>query len=494
MTARRDRTDYSGLGAAAGEEVTAVDWPLLLRQRVQGRVARGGRERWWVLATVMAGLFSVNFTFTIFAVALPRIADELGTTPNTLTWVLTAPMLAFGVVAPTAGKAGDRWGHKRMYLLGMGGAALAAALTTVAWDAGSLIAVRTLGSIEGAATGAASMAMIFRSFGPDERVKAMGWWSLVGAGGPVLGVAIGGPVIEHVGWRVLFGCQVPLTLAALVVGALVLTDSRNEEEAAGRFDIAGGATLTLAVTSLLFALNRGGDLGWSHGLVVAGFVTAPVALAAFVAAERRADDPLIPLDYLRRPNFVFPNAVGMTTNFAYMGGFVLTPLLLARVFDYTESRIGLVVVLRPLSFSLMAPVAGYLAVRFGERSLSVVGPLVVAGSMLVFSGIGPGTSVTLVMVGLVLSGIGVGMSSPSVSASIANAVDEDDLGVASAAQQLMTQVGLVAGIQLMSTLQATSGFAAAFRLGAGVCLLGAVAGALIRSQARERGAPAGAPS
>jgi predicted MFS family arabinose efflux permease len=113
--------------------------------------------------------------------------------------------------------------------------------------------------------------------------------------------------------------------------------------------------------------------------------------------------------------------------------------------------------------------------------------------MLTFSAATDGSAIGLVILALVLSGAGIGLSSPSVSASIANAVDEDDLGIASSAQQLMTQVGLVAGIQLMSTVQAQAGFTAAFRLGAAVCVLGAVFGWCIRSRTRERGAPEGAP-
>src|SRR5204862_3385162 len=132
-----------------------------------------------VLWTVLAGLFAVNVTFTIFAVALPRIARELGTDQNTLTWVITGPLLAYGVVAPVLGKAGDTWGYRRVYLFVMFGALVCGGLSAIAWNAGSLIAFRTLGSVEGAATGASSMALIFSEFERDDRVKAMGWWSLV---------------------------------------------------------------------------------------------------------------------------------------------------------------------------------------------------------------------------------------------------------------------------------------------------------------------------
>lgn len=476
MTGGPDRTDQFGLGAASGEEVVAVPWTVLLR----GRLAGSDRHRWFVLWTVMGGLFAVNVTFTIFAIALPRVSRELGTTENTLTWVITAPLLAFGALAPLAGKAGDVWGHKRLYLMGMAGAAVAAALSVVAWNAGSLIAFRVLGSVEGAATGAASMAMVFKAFDAGDRVKAMGWWSLVGAGGPVLGVAVGGPVIEIFGWRAIFAAQVPMVLVALAVAVVVLP-SDPARGARRSFDTAGVFWLTVAAGSLLVAMNRGPEWGWTSPAVIVGFLLTPVAAAAFLRTEARADDPVVPLDYLRRRNFVAPIAVSMGTNFAYMGGFILTPQLLTDRFGYGEGRIGAVVLTRPLTFSLMSPTAGYLTLRIGERAACVAGSLLVVGSMVAFAGVG---GLGLVFAGLVLSGVGVGFSSPASSSTLANAVSADDLGSASAAHQLMTHVGLVAGIQLMKTVQAEAGYSWAFAVGALGAVAAVAAALLVRSAER----------
>jgi MFS family permease len=389
------------------------------------------------------------------------------------------------------GRAGDVRGHKRIYLFGMVGAVVAAVLSALAWSAESLIAARVLGGIEGAATGAASMAMIFKAFPPEDRVKAMGYWSLVGAGGPVIGVVIGGFVIQHVGWRWIFAAQVPLILGALALALVVLPDT--DRVSRGRVDRAGAVTLTAAVVAVLFALNRGTEWGWSHPAVVTSFVVAPLAALAFVGVERRAGEPLLPLHYLRRGNFSFAIGAQALSNFAYLGGFVLAPLLLAKVYGYEEDRIALLVISRPLTFSITAPIAGYLAVRWGERSSAVTGTVAVMLSMLVFATLDQGSSDLLIIAALALSGIGLGISSPSIAASLGNAVDDDNLGIASAASQVMTQVGVVAGIQLMVTVQASrvgaAGLVGSFRdaylLGAGVCLLGVVCAAFLRSEARE---------
>lgn len=492
MSPRASHPSTAPLPVPPGEDVTSIPWPARVRARVAGRIERSPRYRWWVLWTVLAGLFSVNVTFTVFAVALPRVAAELGTTANTLTWVITGPMIAFGVAAPSLGRAGDIWGHKRLYLAGMVGAMVCAALSAVAWNAGSLIVFRTLGSLEGAATGAASMALIFGVFDRDDRVKAMGFWSLVGAGGPVIGVALGGIVIEQVGWRWVFVAQVPLGLAALVLAAVVLPET--ERTSRGAVDWAGIFTLGIGVTGLLFGLNRGTEWGWDSPAVIAAFALSPVLLALFVAVERRAVEPLIPLEYFRRRNFAFPMASQTLTNFAYMGGFILAPQLLADIYGYGESRIGFLVLARPLAFSLLAPVAGYAAVRVGERSSAVVGAVGVVGSMVMFANLTTGSSDLMIVAALVLSGVGLGIATPSIAATVGNSVDEGSFGVVSATQQITTQIGIVAGIQLMKTVQASggsglAGFRTAYLLGGAVAALGVVCAAFVRSDSRTRPAP-----
>jgi EmrB/QacA subfamily drug resistance transporter len=473
------------LGAGGGDEVAVVPWPRLLRRKVVHRATSRDRYRWWVLTVVLLGLLSVNVTFTILAVALPRIGRELHTTPNTMTWVITGPLLLFGITAPVLGKAGDLVGHRKVYWLGLAGAAVVAVGAAAAPNAPSLIAVRTLGGMEGAATGAASMALIFSVFEPGDRVKAMGFWSLVGAGGPVIGVAIGGPIIQHFGWRWIFAVQAPCIVVALALAVLVLPETAKGRRQ--RLDWAGAVALTVAATSLLMALNRGPEWGWSHPVVVAAFALCPLATLAFVRVESRAEDPLLPLSYLRRRNFAAPIGQSALAQFAYMGGFILAPQLLDKVFGYSETRIGLMVIARPAAFSVMAPIAGYLAVRWGERLAAITGTVFVVLSMLMFAQITGSSGDWLLITALALSGVGLGISSPSVAASVGNAVEPADLGIASAAQQLLTQIGLVAGIQLMQTVEATSSFRAAYLMGAGVCAVGLVCAFFVQSAEREPG-------
>jgi EmrB/QacA subfamily drug resistance transporter len=408
-------------------------------------------NRWPILVAVLYGLFAVNVTVTILAVSIHRIADELGTSEPTMTWVVTGPMLAFGVIGPLVGKLGDRLGHRRIYLWGLAGAAVMAAASALAWSAGSLIAFRTLGAIEGAATGPASFALISRIFPGHERVRALGWWAMVAAGSPVIGVVVGGPLVEAFGWRAIFVGQVPLILVALFFAFRLFPETPRYN--AGRFDLAGAALLALGVTPVLYGLNEGPRLGWTSPGVLASFLIGPIALAAFVRVERTAPAPLLPLRYLRRPGFTAAIGTQATLNGAYMGSFILTPLLLQNVLDFSETKTGLVSIARPLAFSLAGPLAGALVLRIGARRAAASGSFAVVVALAWMATLGADSSVPVIMGGLALAGVGMGFAMPPLSASVTVSVDPEDLGIAGAAQQMMIQVGIVFGITVMQAVQ-----------------------------------------
>lgn len=474
------------LGTTGAEAAVDLPWPVMLRHRVQARATGSTHHRWWVLASLLAGLFALNFTFTVFVVALPTVRHQFDTSFSVLTWASTGPLLAFGLAAPVFGKAGDLFGHRRLYLLGLAGAMVAAVLTALAPDVWVLLAARALDGMQGAATGTASMALILRMFAPEERVKAMGWWSMVGAGGPVIGVTVGSPVIEYLGWRSLFWVQLGLLVVSAVVVALVLPAHRRYPAAAApalaaaparagrggaspdRMDWLGSWTLSGAVTGTMLALSAGPVLGWASPWVVLSAVLAVAALAGFVHRERTAAHPLVPPEYFRRRNFVCPMGTRAAVNFAYFGAFFLFPLMMEEVHGWSVTEVGLVSIARPLVFSLSAPMAGYAAVRVGERASATAGALCVVASMVVFALLGPSPSMALVVLALCLAGLGMGVAAPSTSSAQANEVDAGRLGVTSAAQQLATQLGEVAGIQVLVTVQESL----AHRAGLGAAHLG----------------------
>ncbi|GIU85082.1 MAG: MFS transporter [Acidimicrobiales bacterium] len=446
-----------------------------------------------LLVTVLAGMFSVGFTITVLAVSIPTIAEDLGAPASDLTWMITGPMLAFAVVGPAAGRVADLFGARRVYLVSLSLTGLFAALTAAAQNAPMLVAFRVLGATVGAATGPASMSIVNRAFPPERRVQALGWWAAVMAGAPVVGVVAGGPVVENVGWRWIFVGQAVFTAVATRLAYSILPETPRRARV--RFDWLGASLLAVGVGSLLFALDRAPRSGWTSPTVIGSGVVFGLGCSAFLLWELRAPQPLFPLRYLRRKRVVAPVVAQFFTNFAYMGGFMVTPFLLARVFGYGETRTGLIMVARPLTFAVSGPLAGRLALRFGERRTGIFGAVAVFLSMIVFSEVGEASPDALVVLGLSLSGLGLGASSPSMAASLANAVDETDLGVVAAMQQMVAQVGVVAGIQVMLTVQrareATAGLAESFQdaylVGAAFAAVGCVAAAFMGDAAPSRG-------
>jgi MFS family permease len=469
-------------------EVEVAPWPILLRRRLAQKV--GIPHRWAVLWVVLSGLFTTGFTITLLVVSLEGIAEELDTSVSVLTWAITGPMLAFGVVGPAFGKAGDLWGHKRIFVGGLFFAAVFALLSALSWNAGSLILFRTLSATAGSACGPSAMAYINRMFEPTERVKPLSYWSFVTAGSPVVGVVIGAPLVDTIGWRAIFFIQAPLCLIGFVVAMWLLP---NTERMSGvKFDVMGSVTLGVAAASLLAAISQGRSWGWTSSLTIGFLLLSVVGAFAFVRVEQRAEAPLVVLSWFRTRNVAFPVLSQMLTNFAYMGGFFLIPQVLGkpRGIGLDTATVGNLVIARPLAFSLIAPLAAIVTLRVGERIAGVAGALGLVVSMVMWATVGVDSSYVFIVAATAMSGIGLGIASPALTSLMANAVDESDLGVAGAMQQLMTQLGAVMGSAVLATISATASqddfgpFHMAFAVGAVVAGFGAVAAAFVRSTPR----------
>ena len=468
------------------DELSVVPWPVLLRSRIARRV--GVRRETAVLWIVLTSLFMVSITFTILAVSLGRIASDLNTSTGVIAWSITGPMLAFGVVGPVYGKAGDLWGHKRLFVLGMLGAGVFAGLTAIAWNGATMVLFRVLSSSCGAATGPATMAYINRMFGTDERVRPLSYWSFVNAGSPVIGVIAGAPLVEHLGWRIIFIVQAPLLIIGTVIALWLLPDTERLPDV--RFDVKGSLTLGLGAAALLAGVNQGPKWGWTSPAVLVLVVGALGMLALFVRVEQRAVDPLLPLHWMRSRAVVVPVMAQSLANFAYMGGFLLAPQVMENVLDYSSGRISLVTIARPLVFAVLAPLGSLVTIRVGERTMGVTGTAMMVVSMAMFSLVGPSTGLAHVVLSLALSGAAFGLLGPTMVSLVANGVDDKDLGVAGALQQLMSQMGAVFGSVIMVTVQQATGdtspssYANAFRVATGVAIVAMLVASRVRSTPR----------
>ena len=466
-------------------EEAVMPWSLLLR-RWKGRGQRAddpdrkGPSPWLITWTVLLGALGVASSITILAVSRPAIADDLGTSASTLVWLISGPTIAVALTGTIAGKLGDLHGQRRVYLIGMFGAAAFSLLAALAWSGGSLIGFRVIGATIGAATGPSSLAIINQLFAREDRSRALGFWSLVVAGGPVLGLVIGGPLVEAIGWRAIFWFQTPLLLAAAIAAWVVLPETKRHHDV--HFDVRGQVALILSLGGLLFAIDRASVWGLSNPWVVAGLVLFPLAGWWFIRIEQRVEHPLIPLRWMRRRAFAIPVVVGFFIQFGYMGGFILTPKLMAEVRGLGADAVALMMIPRPLTFAIAGPIAGYLSYRISARTTVVGGLVSLALSLFAFAWVSPDPGTAVVVIALALSGFGIGAAQPRLASAVANSVDDSDLGIAGAAQLLVAQVGTTLGMNGLEAVQVgtvdTAGLGGSYRnaylVGAAFAVVGVV--------------------
>ncbi len=416
--------------------------------RFRARLEARPDHRWIVVGVVLAGISAISFPITVLSASLPTIADDLNTSDNTVTWVIVAPLVLFTGLTPIAGKLGDLYGHRRAFLTGYAMFTVLSLATSFAWNIGALIALRTITQAFGAVAGPAGTAIMLRGFVAKERAKPLGYFAAVTALSPALGVVIGGPLVDAVGWRMLFVIQAAIAAVGLLATWVALPSDAHTSDV--EFDVAGAATLATGIGCLLFAINRSTSWGFLHPAIIAAAAMAVLLLRWFAAIENRCAEPLLPPDFIRKP--IVSRAVLAQTlmQAAYMGGLVITPFFLTRVYDYNSTVIGLMVSPRALSFAAAAAIAGRLDKKVGGRRIVISAMALVLIANLITS---VGVAVPLIgvlLVGTALSGFGNGASRPSITAAISNAVSDDELGVASGALNMATQIGAAAGITVFS--------------------------------------------
>ena len=438
-----------------------------LREGVVARLEERGTYPTWVLIATLTGMFATTFPITILTVTLSSIAVEFGVSETTIAWVISAPILLSAITLPLLGKLGDLRGHRRVFLVGFTAATVAAVATSFAWSAASLIGFRIVAAVVGAATQPTAMALIFSVYAPKDRVRAMGWWAMTTAAAPALGLIGGGPLVDLFGWRIVFVLQAGFSIVALVPATLVLRETPRQQV---RFDVPGALALAAGVAGLMFALGRSRDVGLDSPSLWAALVTGVVGLVAFVRVERRVAAPLLPLEYFRRRNFTAGMLANAFMGAAYMGAFVIEPIVLLRIFDYSITATAGIMLLRTLTLTISSPLGGRLGATVGERPTAILGSAIVAVSLLLIAYGAASASLVILCLGLIMQGLGDGIGVPPMTAVVANSVPTKDLGVASAASRLTSQVGVGFGITILTMVyggtNTGTAFAHAFLVGA----------------------------
>ncbi len=433
--------------APAAVPVTAQD----------GQEAPSRGQRFAALALLVSAQFVVMLDTSIVNVALPSIQADLGLAPAAVSWVVNAYVLTFGGLLLLLGRVADLVGRRRMFVAGSAVFTVGTLLAAAASDELVLVAGRVVQGAGAAALSPAAMSLLMLNFPGVHRARAMSLWGAASAVGGATGVLAGGILAGRFGWSSVFLVTVPVTVVGSLLARHVL-----HEGAAGRrrrFDVAGAVTVTAAVVSLVEAALRAVDVGWTEPVALGGFAASAVLFAAFVAIERRAEDPLVPPGVFGSP--LMSTGVGL----ALLGGaarastFVLVALYLQQSLGMAPERAGLAMVPTSLAgFAANLVLLPRVLRSIGPRRSLVVGLVVLAVGHL-WLGWAPQHAGYLVAVlpGLLLVALGVALSFTPTTMVITAAAPDTHTGLASGLASSATQVGAALGTAVFSTIALSAG-------------------------------------
>ncbi|MFH9088460.1 MFS transporter [Streptomyces sp. NPDC017673] len=447
----------------------------------------------WILLTTVLGSSMAMLDSTVVNVALPRIGRDLDTSLAALQWTVNAYMVTLAGLILLGGSLGDRYGRRKIFVLGVVWFAAASLLCGLAPTSGILIAARALQGIGGALLTPGSLALIQASFHPDDRSRAVGLWSGFGGIGAAVGPFLGGWLVTGPGWRWVFLLNVPVALLCAPIALRHVPESADQR-AHGRFDVLGAALGALSLALLTYALieARGGSLA-----VALTGVAGIAAAVAFVHVERHRPDPMLPPDIFASRQFTAVNLVTLCVYAAFGGFFFLTALQLQVVAGYSPLAAGTALLPTTALMLLFSSGSGALADRTGPRLPLTVGPLLCAVAMLLMLRVGKGADyLTDVLPALLVMGAGMVTLVAPLTATVLASVDTARAGLASGINNAAARAaGLVAvaALPLLAGMgpeayRSPTAFDAAFDrampICAGVLVLGsAVAFTLVRRPA-----------
>ena len=467
------------------------------------------RTRWLALVILCVGDLMIVVDTTVVNVALPSIRSDLGFSQTSLAWVVNAYMLTFGGFLLLAGRLGDLFGHRRLFLSGTAAFTAASLVCGVSTSQGMLVAARAVQGLGGAVVSAVAFSLIVVLFTEQgERAKAMGVFGFVMSGGGSIGVLAGGVLTDLVGWHWIFLVNLPIGVVVTVAGLRLLPALQADVERK-RLDAPGAVAITAAMVLAVYAIVNGNGTGWLSAQTLALLGAAAAIAAAFVVWESRVEAPLMPLGIFRHRNLSVSNVVGVLWAAAMFALFFLSALYLQLVLGYSPLEVGLAFLpgnLIMMAFSL--GLSARLVMRFGFRAPLAFGLSVAALALLWFARAPvDGSFLVDVLPAMVLIGIGGGLAFNPVLMAATSDVEPQDAGLASGVVNTAFMMGGALGLAVLASAAAartdrlaasgegtlaalTGGYHVAFAIGALFAVAAAVVGAVFL---RTRTAAAEAP-
>jgi EmrB/QacA subfamily drug resistance transporter len=460
----------------------------------RARQAAAKSAQSWTLGLASAASFMVVLDLMVVATALTSIRRDLGAPADQLEWTVNAYTLTFAVLLMTAAALGDRFGRRRLFIAGLGLFGAASAACALAPGIGWLIAARAVQGAGAALVMPLALTLLNAAFPPERRGWALGVFGGVTGLAPLIGPAVGGAVTQGISWPWIFWLNVPVALVAIILTLARVPESHGPR---ARLDLPGLALGAGAAVGIVWGLVRASAAGWSSPEVIAALLGGVVLAAAFIAWERRAPAPMLPMRLFGSRAFSAGSAVIFLLSASVTGAVYFMA-------QFQQAGLGqgpLAAGLRLLPWGILpfavAPRAGALADRIGER------PLIIAGLLLQGAGLGwiaamarPGLAYVTMVAPMVISGLGLAIAIPAVTKSVVGSVAAADIGKASGSFSTLRQLGGAFGVAaLVAVFSAagsyasagafSDGFAPAMGVAAALSLAGAAAGLALPQRRRE---------
>ena len=463
-----------------------------------GLVLSSARGRWVLLATVLGSAIA-SIDATVVGIALPAIGRDFHASLGALQWVVTGYTLTLAGLLLMAGALGDKYGRKKVFVIGVGWFAVASLLCGVAPSVGFLIGARALQGVGAALLTPGSLAILEAVFRPEDRGKAIGAWSGFSGVGTAVGPFLGGWLVAAASWRWIFAINLPIAVVVIAVTLRHVPESRDPA-ATGPIDMAGGALVTLGLIGLTYGLIQGPGGHWSDPLVLGALLSGLLLLAVFVWWERRTPSPMLPLNLFASGQFTSANVVTFVVYGGIGGALFLLPIQLQEVSGYTALASGIALLPVTAITLALSQRSGALADKIGPRLQMSVGPVLVGAGLGLFTLITEsGNYVTEVLPGVVVFGFGLAVTVAPLTSTVLAAVPAEHAGMASAVNNDVARAAALIAVALLPAAGGLTGdayqhkdvFSAGFHtaslIAGGLCVAGGLLAAVtIRNPSRAR--------
>ncbi len=411
-----------------------------------------GAHKWLTLCVMVMGTFMTYLDATVMNITIPKLMAVFSADVHQAQWVLTSYLLALATVIPATGYLADRFGNKRMYIVTLTLFTVGSFFCGASWSIGSLIAFRILQGLGGGMIQPLGMAILYRTFDPTERGRAMGWYGIATMAGPALGPTFGGYLVEYVSWRLIFYINLPVGMAAILAATALLQETPRKEGL--KLDLLGLVLASAGSSLTLLGFVNGPVDGWTDTYVTLELAAGLALLGIFVIVELTTDQPLLELRLFKNVYFTNAMFVGMMLALSLFGSTFLVPLFLENERGLGPLEAGLILLPQSLAMAFTLPLSGRLFDRLGPRPVILPGMFLLLAATYSLVGLSLETTNRAITAALIVRGIGMGLVWMPATTAAMNSVPLNLIPRATSLADAMQRISSSFGTALMvSVLQ-----------------------------------------